>query len=69
MDAKLDKMAETFDARLDKLTEGFDQKLEAIATRFNRVDDNFKWLVGINLTMWATTVGALIVAAGLILSR
>jgi len=58
-----------FDERLqavDKRLGGVDVDLKVLTTK---VDSNFKWLVGINVTMWATTVAGIIVVAGLILAR
>jgi hypothetical protein len=34
-----------------------------------KVESDFRWLVGINVTMWATTVAAIVVAVGLVLAH
>jgi hypothetical protein len=48
----------------------FERKVD---TKFTALDakmtNQFKWLVGINVTMWATMVAAILVVAGLVLSH
>ena len=72
-DEKLDKHAAWFDKKLDKFEETLDKHATSSDLRVTaltqKVDSNFKWLVGINVTMWATTVAGLIAIAGILLSR
>lgn len=62
LDQKLDKLLTTLDVKFDKQS----ADLKALSAK---VDSDFRWLVGINVTMWATTVAAILVVAGLVLAR
>jgi hypothetical protein len=59
LDSKIDAMDTTLSAKFDGKFDVMDAKMTS----------QFKWLVGVNVTMWATTVAAILVVAGLVLAR
>ncbi len=46
--------------RLDRLEAAVNEVRQELRSLRDKVDDHFKWIIGITITMWATTMAAVI---------